>query len=451
VITIDRTRWSRYRDEQDPEPGYDGMLAGQAESPDGHFIAWTPGRLVTAEPEYMAWRLDRGSDIVLQLHMMPTGRRESVSVKIGLFLTKHAPTRFPLMLRIGSTGIDIASERREYSTEDQFILPVDVEGLSVYPHAHNLARTMTAFARLPDGSVRPLVEIPRWDFHWQDEYRYAKPIALPRGTTIAMRYTYDNSSDNPHNPQHPPARVVYGPRTSDEMGDLWLQVLPATAADRTTLAAALAQRETLAQIKGAETTLLARPDDAITRTLLGSLYAHVGRVIEAERQYRRAIEIDPAVWTAHYNLGAALQSSGRIETAVSEYRSALAINPHAAEAHHAIGSIAYLAGRLDEAMREYREALQIWGDYADAHNSLGNALAKVGRNADAVSEYRTVLNIQPDHVPALNNLGILLARLGEIDEAVRVLQRAVEIAPTDRTSLTNLTAARDLAKARRKQ
>src|SRR5262249_42693413 len=73
VVTVDRTRWSRYRDEQDSEIGYDGMLAGHAESPDGHFIAWTPGRTVVAEPEDMAWRLDRGSDLVVQLHMLPTG------------------------------------------------------------------------------------------------------------------------------------------------------------------------------------------------------------------------------------------------------------------------------------------------------------------------------------------------------------------------------------------
>src|SRR5262249_53559181 len=83
VVTVDRTRWSRHRDEEDPAPGYDGMLAGQAESPDGHFLAWTPGRAVTPEPDDMAWRLDRGSDLVLQLHMMSSGGDETVRVRLG--------------------------------------------------------------------------------------------------------------------------------------------------------------------------------------------------------------------------------------------------------------------------------------------------------------------------------------------------------------------------------
>ena len=118
-----------------------------------------------------------------------------------------------------------------------YTLPVDVDAISVYPHAHYLARTMTAFARLPDGSVRPLLEIPRWDFHWQDQYRFATPIVLPRGTTVVMRFVYDNGGSGS---QRAPGRVVYGPRSSDEMSDLWLQVLPHSNRDRQVLAEQLA-------------------------------------------------------------------------------------------------------------------------------------------------------------------------------------------------------------------
>ena len=217
VITIDRTHWSQDPDAQDPEPGYDGMLAGQAASPDGRFLAWTPGCTVRPEPDDMAWRLDRGSDLVLQLHMAPAPQPRSIRVRIGLFFTNRLPARFPVMLRLGPKDIDIAAGRRSYVAEDKYVLPIDVDVLSVYPHAHYLARTMTAFARLPDGGIRPLLEIPAWDVHWQDEYRYVHPIRLPRGTTILMRFEYDNSDENPYNPHHPARRVTFGPSSSDEM------------------------------------------------------------------------------------------------------------------------------------------------------------------------------------------------------------------------------------------
>ena len=80
---------------------------------------------------------------------------------------------------------------------------MDVDLLSVYPHAHYLGREMQATAALPDGTTRPLLLIRHWDFHWQQDYRYVAPISLPRGTTLSMRFTYDNSADNAHRPHGP--------------------------------------------------------------------------------------------------------------------------------------------------------------------------------------------------------------------------------------------------------
>jgi Flp pilus assembly protein TadD/mono/diheme cytochrome c family protein len=437
VVTIDRTRWSRYRDAQDREPGYDGMLAGQAESPDGHFLAWTPGRTATPDPDDMAWRLEPGSDLVLQLHMMPSARPHTVRVRIGLFFTNRPPARIPVMLRIGPKNIDIPAGRR-YVARDEYVLPVDVEVLSVYPHAHYLARSMTASARLPDGSVRPLLEIARWDFHWQDEYRYATPIALPRGATVSMRYEYDNAGDGP---AHPPHRVVYGPRSSDEMSDLWLQVLPRNAADRSALQGALVRREAVFDIAGFETLLRARPNDAATRTLLGSLYMRAGRSADAQRELRASLALAPRDWLAHYNLGAALQSRGRLQEADAEYRAAIALSPQAAEAHHARGLLMYGEQRFVDAIEAFREAIRIWPDYADAHNSLGSALAKAGRTADGIAAYRAALAINPDHINALNNLAILLGTAGALEEAIRLLRHATAIAPAHADSQKNLAVA----------
>src|SRR5947207_13971719 len=84
---------------------------------------------------------------------------------------------------------------------------------------------MKGFARLPDGTREWLFLIKQWDFNWQGDYRYREPVFLPRGTEVFMEYTYDNSDGNPRNPAHPPRRVQFGQQSTDEMGELWIQVL----------------------------------------------------------------------------------------------------------------------------------------------------------------------------------------------------------------------------------
>ena len=85
---------------------------------------------------------------------------------------------------------------------------------------------MYAYAVLPDGTRRTLLRIPDWNFNWQRQYRYATPIRLPADTRVEMEYTYDNSAANPRNPNHPPARIAWGPATTDEMAGLHLEVVP---------------------------------------------------------------------------------------------------------------------------------------------------------------------------------------------------------------------------------
>src|SRR5215510_4507177 len=235
VMRFDRTGAARRLDANDPEPGYDGMLSAADESPSGRFLGWTPGKTSTFEREGMAWPLDPQTDAVINAHLMPTGKPELVRFQIGLFFTDKRPVADPVMLRLGSELIDIAAGEKDYPVNARYMLPVDVDVLSVYPHAHYLARDMRAFAVLPDGSVKWLVWIKDWNFNWQDVYVYERPIHLPRGTLLSMRYTYDNSAGNVRNPNRPPRHVIYGPRSSDEMADLWLQVVPRNAADAAVL------------------------------------------------------------------------------------------------------------------------------------------------------------------------------------------------------------------------
>lgn len=184
------------------------------------------------------------------------------------------------------------------------------------PHAHYLARDMKGFATLPDGTVKWLIWIKNWNFNWQDQYRYATPLFLPKGTVVTMQYTYDNSAGNVRNPHHPPRRVAYGPQSSDEMGDLWLQVLPRSSDDVRILVGDYVEREVRADIASGEMMVTLTPRDAGRRNFLAARYLQVGRVQEAIAHLEEALRLRPRYAEAHNNLGNALQSQGKLADCV---------------------------------------------------------------------------------------------------------------------------------------
>ena len=251
-LGVDATRTARRFDAMDEEAGFDGMLTGGVQSPPGHFIGWAPGKSSQVSPPGLAWRLEPGVDLVLQVHMMPGGKAEMVQPSVAFEFTDEAPRERAVLVRLGSTAIDIPPGARRHVVEDTFDLPSDVRVLAISPHAHYLAREITSVATLPDGRQVPLITIAAWNFRWQDDYRYSTPLVLPASTRITTRVTYDNSTANaahPH-PHTPTRRVVYGGGTSDEMGDVWLQVVPATPDGAARLERALARRELDAQTRG---------------------------------------------------------------------------------------------------------------------------------------------------------------------------------------------------------
>jgi hypothetical protein len=200
---------------------------------------WTPGALPAVNPPDIPELLHGGADFVLQIHYHPTGRAETDRTRLALYFTDAAPKRRMMDIPLNSSRIDIPPGERAYKVSDHFTVPVEVDVLGVIPHAHYVCRRMYAYAVLPDGTRRTLLEIPDWNFNWQQQYRYATPIRLPADTEVQMEFIYDNSSANPRNPNQPPARVQYGPGTQDEMAGLHLQVVPVDPDDAEELSQAL--------------------------------------------------------------------------------------------------------------------------------------------------------------------------------------------------------------------
>ena len=380
TLGIDRTRTSLLLDEADPEPGYEGMFADGAHSPESHALGWTPGMVPAMEPDDMAWRLDAGSDLVIQLHMMPEHlhQPETVRPSVGLFFTDTPPTRFPMDFKLGSKVIDIPAGQADYTVEDVYRLPVDVDVLSVYPHAHYLGKEMKAFATLPDGTQTWLLWIKAWNFNWQDQYRYERPVVLPKGAVITMRYVYDNSASNPRNPSRPPVHVGYGPQSSDEMGDLWLRLLPHSKADAAILARAFVQNELAKDLIVAQRGVTEHPNDARWHNLLGTRYLESGRVAESTEQLNIAVRLMPQDAEARNNLAQALVSQGRLGEAVVQFREASRLAPDNDQVHANLAAVLQDRGELDEAIRHLRAAVTLNPRVAETRNNLGVALGSKG-------------------------------------------------------------------------
>jgi len=426
-ILLDETGELRQRDLEQPGPGFEGMDAQGAHFPEGHFLGWAPGKMPRHED--VAWPLAAHTDIIVQMHLKPSGRQESVKASIGLYFTNKAPAIHPVLLRLGSKTIDIPPGESSYVVTDSYTLPVPAKALSIYPHAHYLAREMTVVAEMPDGGTERLLRIADWDFNWQDEYEFVDPVDLPKGARLVMRFVYDNSSTNPRNPNSPPRRVLSGPDGSDEMGELLMQFLAGNEADAAMLRAETSRKTLLAEVAGEEKRIADVPGDYSVRNSLGVHYVQLGRNAEARAQFLAALELSPDHAIAHYNLGLIAILANQADEAFMHLRKALEAKPAYAEAHSNLGVLLEATGKPDEAFDHYRKALESRPDNAAALANLARQLVRRGRPGDAIDHLERLQRLQPDNPVVLGNLAAAYSADGQASRAVRAardgLQRAI--------------------------
>ncbi|HLG59715.1 MAG TPA: tetratricopeptide repeat protein [Vicinamibacterales bacterium] len=388
TMHFDPTRASRRLDEQDPEPGYEGLVPHSAMSPDGYFLGWLPGLTSNVAPPGMAWPLPAGADAIMMLHLKPGSRPETIRPRLGLYFSDAPPRLQPTLIRMTRQHIDIPPGERRYVVTDSFPLEVDADLYTIQPHAHLLANEVKSYATLPDGTRKWLIYIRNWNFNWQGVFRYARPQFLPAGTTIAFEFTYDNSAANPRNPHHPPRRVSYGQHTTDEMAELWLQVVTRNPADRARLARTARERIVREDIVGTERRLDTDPDNATLHDDVALLHAEAGHLDRTVEHFAHTVRVRPDSTAAHYNLGNAL----------------------------------FRLGRGSEAIASLRKALTLQPDYALAHDGLGVALHAEGRIADALEHYRRAVALDPSNREARHHLAVALRQLGRVREADQVIR-----------------------------
>jgi Flp pilus assembly protein TadD len=366
-IRFDKTAQSRRLDEKDPEPGFSGIHTPEtALSPEGHFMSWQPGKVPSKGSDDLAWTLEKGTDLVLQVHMQPSGKPETLQPAVGFYFTDKPAANAPLKIGLSSYAIDIPAGEKNYTIRDSYVLPVDMHILGVLPHAHYLGKECRGYATLPDGTKKWLLLIKNWDFNWQGDYRYVNPVFLPKGTTVVMEFTYDNSAENERNPNQPPKRVQYGLQSTDEMAELWLRIL------------------------------LRHPADA--KAFSENYQFKVARDVIAYNEY--LLRQDARDTKAHVKIAKALMTLGKPAEVLNHLRAAAAIDANDPETHYFLGILYRQQSKLAEAKAEFENVLRLDPDHSKAHGNLGLVLLTQGNLSGAEIHFQHALRLNPEDAVA---------------------------------------------------
>lgn len=360
LLRIDTSGTAFELDQETPGYGFDGMdTPTGVRAPYGYFHSWNPGKTASLEPEGVAWKLDPGSDLVLQLHLQPSGKKELIQSRIGFYFTDEPPSRKPFLICLRSVDIDIPAGESNYQIRNEYELPVDVELIGVLPHAHYLAKSMLAWIQRPGQTPESFFAIPEWDFNWQGEYRFEEPLQLKAGTSLGQVFVFDNSEENIRNPNHPPQRVTYGLESSDEMGELWFQVIPKNDLDWDRLRNHFERKRLFRHIAYQKKLLSRNPDNVDAALEVGKSMMILKESAQAEAALKHALEIDPNSTEALFYLGSFYLERSLVQDAEPFFKKVLEHDPNHYKSHNYMGMISMSRGEIESATKWFEQALEI--------------------------------------------------------------------------------------------
>lgn len=374
-LLIDPLGEARKREGKEGEPGFRGTMPPGAD-PQGFVVAWAPGRLPSRGDDGLSWVLEPGTDLIANLHLQRTGKRERVQPKIGFYFTEMPPTNTPVIIGLDAMVLDIGPGITNYSVERSFTLPADAELLSVLPHAHYLGKEIVFTTTAPGGATATRLQIRDWDFNWQRDYRYVQPVHLIAGTRLGFRCSFDNSTNNLRNPSRPPRLVRDGLQTTDEMAQLWLQLLPRNAADRDSILRAFDESYTQESLAFFRDRLRRSPESGVAHFNLGKCLLDLGQMEEAFEHLATAEELRPNHVGTQHALGSYYFRLGKLAAARDALDRSLALDPGYFRSHLLLGLIAMAQGELDEAETHFHRVLQLIPNHAEARQRLGEVAAR---------------------------------------------------------------------------
>jgi peroxiredoxin len=183
---------------------------------EGFLAPYAPGDMPAVFPEGSAKKLPKGATLIFQMHYTPNGVEGKDRSSVGLIFAKEPPKHEVRTRSIAMKDFVIPAGDANYKAVSSSTFKEDAELLSLLPHMHLRGKDFDYRVTYPNGKSEIILSVPHYDFAWQASYRLAKPLALPAGTKIECTAHFDNSKDNPNNPD-PKKDVRWGDQTWEEM------------------------------------------------------------------------------------------------------------------------------------------------------------------------------------------------------------------------------------------
>jgi len=209
----------------DSRVNYDQYLPFKKEMT--YYGGWIPGTSFESYPADLGWVMPKRGVVLLTIHYAPLAKDEEDISGINLFFKETPIKRIVNVVSLGSGGVGESSIDPYFMIQAdsvkkfnlKILTPQDQSLLYIWPHMHLLGKSFKSYAVTAAGDTIKLVSIPSWDFRWQEIYRFNKLIKVPKGSVLTIEGTYDNTKENPNNPNNPPKMVFSANdmKSTDEM------------------------------------------------------------------------------------------------------------------------------------------------------------------------------------------------------------------------------------------
>ena len=183
---------------------------------EGFFASYVPGNDHRILPDGFGRKLPAGAKIIFNIHYTPTGKATTEQMRLGLVFAKQPPQYEVHVSSVANPRLNIPAGASDHVEVAQRTLPTDMMLMSYMPHMHVRGKAFKYEVTTPDGKTETLLDVPRYDFNWQLLYTYAQPKFLPAGSVVKTTAIFDNSANNPANPD-PTKNVRWGLQTYEEM------------------------------------------------------------------------------------------------------------------------------------------------------------------------------------------------------------------------------------------
>jgi len=210
-------------------PAFGGFGIPQNQIDDFH-TAWAPGAVAEFYPASTGQVLKANSDVLLQIHYAPSPVAATDSSYVNVFFADQPIQREVNNFEYAYTNLFLPAHQVT-PIKRFFTVPQNYSLIGILPHAHLIGTRWEMYYKTPQGDTVRVIEIPDWDFNWQGIYKPEFMQKIPAGSIFYAECTYDNTANNPYNPNSPPQNMSWGENTSDEMFYFILQLLPYQAGD----------------------------------------------------------------------------------------------------------------------------------------------------------------------------------------------------------------------------